>query len=118
MSDKCERQSSIYEVFRQLGLETAEKRNHFQRLADLGTIGQSLEKVPHRNRRRVDSVRRHAREHGKPPRTQLAQRRADPLGPLRVRRGLGNRAAAECTDRHGPAMSYEWACPPLIKHTD
>ena len=72
MSDKCERQRSIYEVFRQLGLETAKKRNHFQRLADLGTIGQSLEKVPHRNRRRVDSVRRHAREHGKPPRTQLA----------------------------------------------
>ena len=48
MNDRCERQRSISEVFRQLGLETAEKRNHFQRLAGLGTIGQILEKEPHR----------------------------------------------------------------------
>lgn len=49
MNDRCERQRSISEVFRQLGLETAEERSRFQRLADLGTIGQSLEKDPHRH---------------------------------------------------------------------
>ena len=48
MNDRHEKQRSIYEVFRQLGLETAEERSRFQRLADLGTIGQSLEKEPHR----------------------------------------------------------------------
>ena len=47
MNDRCERQRTISEVFRQLGLETAEKRSHFQRLAGLGTIGQSLEKATH-----------------------------------------------------------------------
>ena len=49
MNDRCERQRSIFEVFRQLGLETAEERSRFQRLADLGTIGQSLEKETHRH---------------------------------------------------------------------
>ena len=49
MNDRCERQRSISEVFRQLGLETAEERSRFQRLADLGTIGQSLEKETHRH---------------------------------------------------------------------
>ena len=48
MNDRHEKQRSIYEVFRQLGLETAEERSRFQRLADLGTIGQSLEKETHR----------------------------------------------------------------------
>ena len=47
MKDKCERQRSISEVFRQLGLETAEERGRFQRLANLGSIGQCLEKKPH-----------------------------------------------------------------------
>ena len=49
MNDRCEKERSISEVFRQLGLETAEERNRFQRLADLGTIGQSLEKEAHRH---------------------------------------------------------------------
>lgn len=49
MNDKHEKQRSISEVFRQLGLETAEERSRFQRLADLGTIGQSLEKETHRH---------------------------------------------------------------------
>ena len=49
MNDKCERQRSISEVFRQLGLETAEERGRFQRLANLGSIGQSLEKEIHRH---------------------------------------------------------------------
>ena len=48
MNDGHEKQRSISEVFRQLGLETAEERRRFQRLADLGTIGQSLEKESHR----------------------------------------------------------------------
>ena len=48
MNDRCERQRSISEVFRQLGLETAEERSRFQRLAGLGTIGQSLEKETYR----------------------------------------------------------------------
>ena len=48
MNDRCERQRSISEVFRQLGLETAEERSRFQRLANLGAIGQSLEKEAHR----------------------------------------------------------------------
>lgn len=47
MNDRHEKQRSISEVFRQLGLETAEERRRFQRLADLGTIGQSLEKETH-----------------------------------------------------------------------
>ena len=49
MNDRCEKERSISEVFRQLGLETAEERSRFQRLADLGTIGQSLEKETHRH---------------------------------------------------------------------
>lgn len=49
MNDKCERQRSISEVFRQLGLETAEERGRFQRLANLGSIGQCLEKETHRH---------------------------------------------------------------------
>ena len=43
MNDKRERQRSISEVFQHLGLGTAEEREHFRRLADLGTIGQNLE---------------------------------------------------------------------------
>ena len=49
MNDKCERQRSISEVFRQLGLETVEERARFQRLANLGSIGQCLEKETHRH---------------------------------------------------------------------
>ena len=49
MNDRHEKQRSISEVFRQLGLETAEERSRFQRLADLGTIGQNLEKDTHRH---------------------------------------------------------------------
>ncbi len=49
MNDRQEKQRLIAEVFRQLGLETAEKRRHFQRLAYLGTIGQNLEKGTHRH---------------------------------------------------------------------
>ena len=48
MNDRHEKQRSISEVFRQLGLETAEERSRFQRLADLGTIGQNSEKETHR----------------------------------------------------------------------
>ena len=47
-NDRCERERSIAEVFQDLGLGTAEERRRFQRLADLGTIGQSLEKETHR----------------------------------------------------------------------
>ena len=43
MNDRCERKCSISEVFQDLGLGTAEERSRFQRLADLGTIGQTLE---------------------------------------------------------------------------
>ena len=50
MNDRHEKQRSIYEVFRQLGLETAEERSRFQRLADLGTIGQTSEKETHRQK--------------------------------------------------------------------
>ena len=49
MNDRCERKRSISEVFRQLGLETEEERSRFQRLADLGTIGQNLEMETHRH---------------------------------------------------------------------
>ncbi len=48
-NDSCERIRSISEVFQELGLGTAEERNRFQRLADLGTIGQSLEQETHRH---------------------------------------------------------------------
>ena len=46
-NDRCERKRSISEVFQDLGLGTAEERRRFQRLADLGTIGQSLEEETH-----------------------------------------------------------------------
>ena len=49
MNDRCEKERSISEVFRQLGLETAEERSRFQRLADLGTIGQNSKKETHRH---------------------------------------------------------------------
>ena len=46
MSDKCEKQRSIYEVFRQLGLETAKKRNRFQRLPTWGPSARAWRRCP------------------------------------------------------------------------
>ncbi len=46
MNNRRERQDSIPEVFRRLGLETEEEREHFRRLADLGAVGQILEVKP------------------------------------------------------------------------
>ena len=36
-------EGAIPNVFRRLGLETEEEREHFRRMADLGTVGQNLE---------------------------------------------------------------------------
>ena len=46
MNNRRERQDSIPEVFRRLGLETEEEREHFRRLADLGSVGKILEVKP------------------------------------------------------------------------
>ena len=36
-------EDAIPDVFRRLGLGTEEEREHFRRMADLGTVGQNLE---------------------------------------------------------------------------
>ena len=41
-------EDTILDVFRRLGLETEEEREHFRQLAILGTVGQILEPETHR----------------------------------------------------------------------
>ena len=41
-------EDAIPDVFRRLGLGTEKEREHFRRMANLGTIGQNLEMETHR----------------------------------------------------------------------
>ena len=41
-------EDEILDVFRHLGLGTEKEREHFRRMANLGTIGQNLEMETHR----------------------------------------------------------------------